>query len=475
MQRHHYIVSCVGLFLGLFFLPFSVKAEVELLPKSTASFVEITGVNVLCGSENRSTTFTVTVPFSYTRLEWRAKQDSALLATNTYFIPITSDVDYSVFVRVYGTTSGGSDTLLGRAERTLFITEKYTAARVNDTLCPGENRAAIVGMKDTEARYFLWSFDPIINPHLVGDTINHWEPQKTGDSINFWMPPLVTRTVLTAQMSTHSIRGNENECYWWDSAFVEIDSIRFRIVGDTMVCEGGTVTLSVIGAKNHDILWSNSSRDTTITVVIPVFGDTIFWVDSEDLSRECRGRYSFTVIGLPVPKGIKIIPDVEDSVVCRGAPAMLTVTCDDGQCASFRWTNSRETSESIQIWPRERFIYSLTAFGGPNQTGCSATASIVIDVKNCDLIYFPTALRLSSQNPDNRVFRPVGVPRDYTEYYFAIFNRWGQLIFESRNLDVGWNGTHQGENVRPGTYVYLFRLTNRYDVWERMGTVTVID
>jgi len=474
MQRHRYTISCVRLFFGLFFLPFFVKAEVELLPKSTASFVEITGINVLCGSETTSTTFTVTVPFSYTRLEWRVKEDSALIATNTNSIPITSDVDYSVFVRIYGTKPGGGDTLLGRAERTLFITEKPTATRVNDALCPGEDRAAIVGMKDTEARYFLWSFDPIINPHLVGDTINHWEPQKTGDSINFWMPPLVNRTVLTVQMSTHSIRGsNENACYSWDSAFVEIDSVRFKIVGDATVCEGGTVTLSVTGAKNNDILWSNLSRDTAITVVIPVFGDTIFWVDSEDFNRECRGRYYFTVTGLPVPKGIVIIP--EDSIVCRGASTWLTVACDDGQCASFRWTNSRETTESIQIWPRERSMYSLTAFGAPNQTGCSATASIVIDVKNCDLVYFPTALRLSSQNPENRIFKPVGVPQDFSEYYFAIFNRWGQLIFESRNLDIGWNGTHQGENVRPGTYVYLFRLTNRHDVWERMGTVTVID
>jgi gliding motility-associated-like protein len=99
----------------------------------------------------------------------------------------------------------------------------------------------------------------------------------------------------------------------------------------------------------------------------------------------------------------------------------------------------------------------------------------VINTKNCDVIYFPTAIRLSSTYSENRVFRPIGVPRDYTKYYFAVFDRWGQLIFESRNIDIGWNGTHQGENVRPGVYAFLFRLTNKGDTWERLGTVTVVD
>jgi len=42
-------------------------------------------------------------------------------------------------------------------------------------------------------------------------------------------------------------------------------------------------------------------------------------------------------------------------------------------------------------------------------------------------------------------------------------------------FDIGWNGTHQGENVRPGAYVFLFRSNNRGVIWEKVGTVTVVD
>jgi hypothetical protein len=125
------------------------------------------------------------------------------------------------------------------------------------------------------------------------------------------------------------------------------------------------------------------------------------------------------------------------------------------------------------------FTFIVTAYAGANRTGCSTTASVSIEVKNCDVVFFPTAIRLSSE--ENRVFKPIGVPQENTQYYLAVFNRFGQLIFESRDLvrdskfEVGWDGRHEGKNVRPGAYGYLFRLTNRRDVWEKKGMITVID
>ncbi|MEM7655508.1 MAG: PKD domain-containing protein [Bacteroidota bacterium] len=42
---------------------------------------------------------------------------------------------------------------------------------------------------------------------------------------------------------------------------------------------------------------------------------------------------------------------------------------------------------------------------------------------------------------------------------FSIFNEWGQRIFQSQSQDLGWDGTHLGQQVEPDTYVYVLRVT----------------
>ena len=45
-----------------------------------------------------------------------------------------------------------------------------------------------------------------------------------------------------------------------------------------------------------------------------------------------------------------------------------------------------------------------------------------------------------------------------------IFNRWGEIVWESHNYDVGWNGTYNGNVVSDGVYTWKIEVkTNRTD------------
>ena len=44
------------------------------------------------------------------------------------------------------------------------------------------------------------------------------------------------------------------------------------------------------------------------------------------------------------------------------------------------------------------------------------------------------------------------------EYQMRIYDRWGELIFESNDYDYKWDGTYKGEQVQKGVYVYQFDL-----------------
>lgn len=95
-----------------------------------------------------------------------------------------------------------------------------------------------------------------------------------------------------------------------------------------------------------------------------------------------------------------------------------------------------------------------------NQYGCSDTAIQIINVKPDVSIYIPNAF-----TPDgdglNDVFKPEGVGIQTNNYKMQIYNRWGEMIFESLDFNIGWDGTYRGSKAETGVYAYIIVL---YDI-----------
>ncbi|MBM3416986.1 MAG: gliding motility-associated C-terminal domain-containing protein [Bacteroidetes bacterium] len=68
--------------------------------------------------------------------------------------------------------------------------------------------------------------------------------------------------------------------------------------------------------------------------------------------------------------------------------------------------------------------------------------------------------------------QPVGI-KSYN--YFRVFNRWGQVIFSTRALHQGWDGTIEGLPQPAGTYVWMIEgVTIENKLITKKGTVTLI-
>ena len=65
----------------------------------------------------------------------------------------------------------------------------------------------------------------------------------------------------------------------------------------------------------------------------------------------------------------------------------------------------------------------------------------------------------------NETFNAVG--DNLTGFSLKIFNRWGNLLFETNSIGNGWDGTHKGSKVSSGTYVYLIE----YSYTEKRNTI----
>jgi len=119
------------------------------------------------------------------------------------------------------------------------------------------------------------------------------------------------------------------------------------------------------------------------------------------------------------------------------------------------------------------YIVNLVAY---SDFGCTDTNSQVILIEEPLIYYIP-----NSFTPDNdkfnQTFNPIitqGI--DIYNYQLIIFNRWGEIIFESNDPNVGWNGTYNEKIVQDGTYIWKikFKHKNKDKKEEIYGTVNVI-
>lgn len=87
-------------------------------------------------------------------------------------------------------------------------------------------------------------------------------------------------------------------------------------------------------------------------------------------------------------------------------------------------------------------------------------------------IYVPNAFSPTGANP---VFKPHAVFVNSDGYLMRVYNKWGELMFESTNPDKGWDGKVSGEIVPQGVYVYVLRYKNTAGAaFEKRGALTII-
>jgi len=72
-------------------------------------------------------------------------------------------------------------------------------------------------------------------------------------------------------------------------------------------------------------------------------------------------------------------------------------------------------------------------------------------------IYLPNAFTPNGKNP---IYKAVGNFADFKEYRLDVYNRWGELIFTSRDFSLGWDGTYKGSTAPGGVYVCILSYSS---------------
>jgi gliding motility-associated-like protein len=208
------------------------------------------------------------------------------------------------------------------------------------------------------------------------------------------------------------------------------------------------------------LLWyANASGGTgSFTAPVPstaTNGTTTYYVSQTSGCESPRAAITVTVNTNPT---VAIQPVTGN--LCAGN----TVTLDASGASSYQWSPATDLSDAAVNNPvahvQNDIVYTVT---GTDANGCTATAQVALKIgSGCSVgslvgYNIPNAF---SPNKDGRndVLRvkTSDVPLSFN---LMIFNRYGQKVFESRDINAGWDGTLSGQVAESGAYVYVMVIT----------------
>lgn len=118
------------------------------------------------------------------------------------------------------------------------------------------------------------------------------------------------------------------------------------------------------------------------------------------------------------------------------------------------------------------YMICLTAI---SSEGCEDTYCLPIVVQEIFTLYVPTAFT-PDDDEFNQNFMAYVHGIDIYEFDMFIFNRWGEVVWESHDPSVGWDGTYKGKIVQDGTYTWKITVKDPYsdDRKSYVGHVSIL-
>jgi len=228
------------------------------------------------------------------------------------------------------------------------------------------------------------------------------------------------------------------------------DNPVLSLTADTILCGISAITLSAYsGEPGGNYVWSTGETIPNPTVSLSV-GDNVF---SVVFTNNCGDTLTGSVVVELAPAiDVEILPTdtntyYQGTVLNLGTTTTLPAT-------SYQWSNGSvfDTANVVLLNLPSQTIY-VTA---TDDLGCMDTDSITLTVLE-SLFAIPNAFSPNGDGKNDR-FRVVILGENVEVVSMNIWNRWGQLVFEEKNSNEGWDGRQKGEPAASDVYVYKVEI-----------------
>jgi len=145
-----------------------------------------------------------------------------------------------------------------------------------------------------------------------------------------------------------------------------------------------------------------------------------------------------------------------DKFVCRNAAVLLDAGTGSGY--TYLW-NTNQTTQTVLTQVAGKYTVTVTS-----ADGCSASDNVNL-IDSCPpIVHVPNAFTPNDAAP-NDIFKPY--LEGYAKMNMKIYNRWGEKLFETNDLNGGWDGFYMGQPAIEGVYICLIELIGN-DTFRKM-------
>ncbi|MEO5583064.1 MAG: gliding motility-associated C-terminal domain-containing protein, partial [Saprospiraceae bacterium] len=218
-------------------------------------------------------------------------------------------------------------------------------------------------------------------------------------------------------------------------------------LGDSTLCKDDTLKFNVGKPILPDLkyLWQNG---TTIPTYLATQSERVSI--RMEYAPQCIAEKQFNVIELT--KANSSLQGI-DTTICEGQTVQIqggihvsgqTIQWEDGSNAPVRNINVPG-------------IFTATI---RNTCGIIISQKFNVDITVCNTGIFIPNLFTPNGDGINDEFKPI-FATDFPEiesYTLSIFSRWGELVFISRNIEIGWHGEHASGKAAEGVYIYSITI-----------------
>ena len=304
-----------------------------------------------------------------------------------------------------------------------------------------------------------------------GDTARLW---AKGGRVYEWTPakglqyPDSARTPASPSQNSLYVVEVKNGCgVRYDSTAVTLQKPEAKAGPDTLICEGDRkVYLHARGGVRYR--WEPTElvdEPDSASSIGRADGATVFRAIASD-ALGCKDTAKAEVTITESPE----LWAGEDRKVRWGSEITLNAEGEEG---NYIWHPGKffedSASSSVNFRPKDHgaFWVELT-----DSNGCRSVDSLRIEVSGS--LYAPNAFTPDGDGVNDE-WRVKG--EKIGSFHLRIYDRWGELLFETKDMSNGWNGKVNGHPAKPDVYVYKITYTEEYRPGvkkQKVGHITLV-
>ena len=328
--------------------------------------------------------------------------------------------------------------------------------------------------------------DPVITIDIGGDICDGTRPltatsDNVGGSNSFvWSTGANTASIDVTQTATYTVTSQNQNTGCQSNAAIdaEVEPLLELFISLEPDCDNNpNVFLMAESNITADVTfeWTSPAGDILpdTTAIITVNESGTYSARVIRIVSRCEASASFDVVIDPIEDDELILP--VRTIICPDSPTTAVAMLDAGFFSSFEW---RLLPDETVISTAQVFEASIPGrYEVTISNGLTCIRDFIDVIEDCTpRIFAPNAFTPNNDDINNNFF--VFNNPFVTEFSIWIYNRWGEIVFQSNSLDFRWDGSFRGEPAPVGTYAWVARFRSSVEPElgeiEEHGAITLI-